>query len=300
MLDKLEFLIALAQEKHFGRAAEKCGVTQPTLSAGIKQLEDGLGVILVRRGARFLGLTGEGERVLEWARRMVGDARAMKQDVDQLKRGLTGHLRIAAIPTALPMVAQLTTPFHIRYPDVRFSVKSRNSESILEHLANLEIDVGITYLDNEPLGKVSTVPLYRERYCLLTTRRSPLSGHKCVTWAELATIPLCLLTRDMQNRRILDRHLQQAGATASVQLESDSVIVLFSHIQTGQWSGVMPEKLTRIFCLTPEIEAIPVVEPGASYTIGLVAGPREPITPLVAAFMREARRAAEEFEKDIT
>ena len=108
MIDKLEFLIALAQEKHFGRAAEACGVTQPTLSAGLKQLEDTLGVMLVRRGSRFLGLTGEGERVLEWARRIVADTRAMKQDVDLHKRGLSGHLRIAAIPTALPIAATLT------------------------------------------------------------------------------------------------------------------------------------------------------------------------------------------------
>jgi DNA-binding transcriptional LysR family regulator len=299
MLDKLEFLIALAQEKHFGRAAEACRVTQPTLSSGIKQLEDALGVILVRRGSRFLGLTGEGERVLEWARRIVADTRAMRQDVDQLKRGLTGHLRIAAIPTALPMAAQLTTPFHARFPEVRYTVQSRNSEDILELLANLKIDVGLTYLDNEPLGKVSTVPLYRERYCLLTTHKSMFAGRKAVTWAEAASIPLCLLTRDMQNRRILDRHLQQAGATASVQLESDSVIVLFSHIQTGQWSGIMPEKLTRIFGLAPEIEAIPVMDPDTAYAIGLIAGPREPITPLIAAFMREAKRVAQQFETEL-
>ena len=68
MIDKLEFLIALAREKNFGKAAEQCGVTQPTFSAGIKQLEDTLGVMLVQRTSRFLGFTAEGERVLDWAR----------------------------------------------------------------------------------------------------------------------------------------------------------------------------------------------------------------------------------------
>ena len=71
MIDKLEFFIALAREKHFGRAAELCGVTQPTLSAGIKQLEGQLGVMLVMRGSRFQGLTPEGVQVLRWARRAV-------------------------------------------------------------------------------------------------------------------------------------------------------------------------------------------------------------------------------------
>ena len=67
MIDKLEYFIALAREKHFGKAAEDCGITQPTLSAGIRQLEDMLGVMLVQRGSRFQGLTPEGQRVLEWA-----------------------------------------------------------------------------------------------------------------------------------------------------------------------------------------------------------------------------------------
>ena len=86
MIDKLEFLIALAREQHFGRAAEACGVTQPTLSAGIKQLEDALGVLLVNRGSRFQGFTPEGERVLEWARRIVGDARAMRQEIRAVRQ----------------------------------------------------------------------------------------------------------------------------------------------------------------------------------------------------------------------
>ena len=78
MLDKLEYLIALSREQHFGRAAETCGVTQPTLSAGIKQLEEMLGVLLVQRGSRFIGFTPEGERTLDWARRIVGDSLAMR------------------------------------------------------------------------------------------------------------------------------------------------------------------------------------------------------------------------------
>ena len=69
MIDKLEFILALAREQHFGRAAETCGVTQPTLSAGVKQLEEQMGVLLVNRGSRFQGFTPEGERVLDWARR---------------------------------------------------------------------------------------------------------------------------------------------------------------------------------------------------------------------------------------
>ena len=152
MIDKLEFLLALAREQHFGRAAETCGVTQQTLSAGVKSLEDRFGVRLVQRGSRFQGFTPEGDRVLAWGRRIVGDARAMQDDVAALRKGLSGHLRIAAVPTALPMVAALTTPYRARYPNVRFSVLSTTSEEIFSLIDNLEADAGLTYLDNEPLA----------------------------------------------------------------------------------------------------------------------------------------------------
>ena len=163
MIDKLEFLLALAREKHFGRAAEACGVTQPTLSAGVKQIEDAFGVLLVNRGSRFQGFTPEGERVLGWARRIVGDARSMREEVHALKHGLSGRLRIAAIPTALAMMERLTTPYRARHPNVQFTIYSRTSVEILDLLENLEIDAGVSYLDNEPIGRVSTVPLYCER-----------------------------------------------------------------------------------------------------------------------------------------
>src|SRR6266498_2643054 len=148
MLDKLEFIIALARERHFGHAAEACGVSQPTFSAGIKQLEDTLGVLLVQRGSRFQGFTPEGERVLDWARRIVGDTRAMKQEINSLKDKLSGEIRIAAIPTVLGMVASLTTPFRARYPDVRFRIQSCTSADVLGLLENLEVDAGLTYIEN--------------------------------------------------------------------------------------------------------------------------------------------------------
>ena len=297
MLDKLEYLMALAREEHFGRAAESCGVTQPTLSAGIKQLEETLGVLLVRRGSRFIGFTPEGQRTLDWARRIVGDARSMRQEITALKKGLTGRLKIAAIPTALAMVAAITTPYRARHPDVRFTILSQTSIQILTQLENLEIDAGITYLDNEPLGRVNTIPLYQERYQLLTSPDAPLGNREQVTWAEVARVPLCLLTPDMQNRRIIDDLLRSAGGDPQPTLESNSVVVLFAHVRTGRWATVMPSKLAETLGLTDTIRAIPIVEPEAVHTIGLVVPAREPMTPLTAALVTEAKRVAKEMEE---
>jgi DNA-binding transcriptional LysR family regulator len=282
--------MALARERHFGRAAEACGVTQPTLSAGVKQLEAQLGVLLVQRGSRFIGFTPEGERTLDWARRILADSRTLQEEMRALKSGLAGQLRIAAIPTALAMVAELTTPYRARHPDVRFTISSMTSIQILTALENLEIDAGITYLDNEPLGRVNMVPLYRERYCLLTSAEATLGNRDSVTWAEVSRVPLCLLTPDMQNRRIIEQLLRAAGGEPRPMLESNSMIVLFAHVRTGQWASVMPEKLAETLGLTETIRAIPITEPEAVHTIGLVVPPREPMTPLAAALVAEARR----------
>jgi DNA-binding transcriptional LysR family regulator len=298
LIEKLELLLSLAKERHFGRAAEACGVTQPTMSTSLKQLEDMLGVMLVQRGSRFQGFTPEGERALDWARRIVGDARAMKQEINGLKDSLSGEIRIAAIPTVLGMVASLTTPFRARHPDVRFRIMSCTSAAVLGLLENLEVDAGLTYIENEPLGKVRSIPLYKESYRLLTSPDGMFGDRKEVTWKEVGQVPLCLLTPDMQNRRIIDRALKSVGAEALPMLTSNSIIVLYTHVKTGRWASVMPAKLAETLGLTANdsVRMIPIVDPVVTYGVGLVVPQRDPMTPLVATLVQIAREVAPSLE----
>jgi DNA-binding transcriptional LysR family regulator len=226
--------------------------------------------------------------VLEWARRIVADTRAMREDIRGLRLGLVGHLRIAAIPTALAMVPALTTPYREQHPGVRFTVLSATSSSVLEQLENFEVDAGLTYLGSEPIGRVRAVPLYRERYRLLTSPASPLGDRDRVSWAEVARIPLCLLTPDMQNRRIIDRLLAVSGPAPTPTLESNSMIALFAHVRTGKWASIMPEKTADMLGLPEQIRNIPIDEPDADRTIGLVVPSREPMTALCAALVQLA------------
>jgi DNA-binding transcriptional LysR family regulator len=292
LIDKLELLLALAKERHFGRAAEACGVTQPTMSTSLKQLEEILGVMLVQRGSRFVGFTPEGERTLDWARRIVGDVRGMREEINSLKAGLSGEIRIAAIPTVLGMVASLTTPFRARHPNVRFRIVSCTSIEVLGLLENLEVDAGLTYLDNEPLGKVRSVPLYDESYRLITAPDSQFGDRDHVTWKEVGEVPLCLLTPDMQNRRIIDRALLAAGTEAKPTLTSNSIIVLYTHVKTGRWASVMPAKLADTLGLSDTVRSIPIVDPLVTYRIGLVVPQRDPMTPMVAALVQTAQEVA--------
>ena len=84
----LQYLTALARERHFARAAAACNVSQPTLSAGIKHLEESLGVLLVERGQRYVGLTPEGERALAMAQRVLADYDGLKQELSEMREGL--------------------------------------------------------------------------------------------------------------------------------------------------------------------------------------------------------------------
>lgn len=292
MIDKLEMFIALAREAHFGRAAEVCGVTQPSLSAAIKQLEEQLGVQLVFRGSRFQGLTPEGQRVLDRARGIVAETRALRDEMRSVREGLAGNLRIGVIPTALPMVARITTPLTARHPRVRVTVLSRTSSEILTGIERLDLDAGITYLDNEPLGRVHSQPLYSEFYRLVCAAGSPMAGRAQVTWAELAGLPLCLLTGDMQNRRIVNQHLAEAGVRAEPAVESNSTITLISHVATGAWVSILPKALADLFAQSGLVRAVPIVAPEAEHLVGLIVAQRDTPTPLIAALLEAARRAA--------
>jgi len=193
------------------------------------------------------------------------------------------------VPTALPIVAELTTPLRERHPDVVFTVVSRSSIDVLTELENLEVDAGLTYVYNEPLGRVRFVPLYPERYHLLIAADAPLGRRAQVTWSEVGSIPLCLLTPDMQNRRIIDSRLREAGVEPAPTLQSNSMVVLFSHVRTGRWASVMPAVLAETMGLTERIRSIPIAEADPPM-IGLVYPQREPLAPLTAALVTEARR----------
>jgi DNA-binding transcriptional LysR family regulator len=290
MIDKLEMLLALAQARHFGRAADAVGVSQPSLSAAIRSLEASLGVPLVRRGSRYEGLTPEGERVLLYARRMVADARALREEVRAARQGLSGTLRLSVIPTALSPAARLTAAFAAAHPDVRLTVLSSTSIAILEDLDGLRIDAGVSYLDNEPLGTKATVPLYEERYALLLRDDHLLAGRDRLAWSELAGLPLCLLTPDMQNRRIVGGLLGQAGVPVAPRIETNSTIVLVSHVLAGTGATILPMGALEPFLDHGPLRAVPLDDPDARHRVGLIVPARDPQTPLVAALLAEARR----------
>ena len=287
-LRHLAYLVALVREEHFGRAARSCHVSQPTLSSGIRRLEREVGFPIVRRSQRYEGLTPEGERVLEWARRILADVGGLDAELDALRGGLSGQLRIGAIPTSLPCLSLLTPPLCRTHPGITVTVHSLNSRQIERGLHDFELELGVTYLDSEPLTGVRTLPLYEEHYVLLTAETDAVAGSEAVTWADAATLPLCLLTGDMQNRRIVDGIFHEAGAEPLPTVETNSISTLFAHVRDGPWSSVMSHAWLHVFDVPAGMRAIPLVAPTTTRTIGLVWLDRDPEPILARALLAAA------------
>lgn len=291
----LRYFIALAREQNHARAATACNVAQPTLSEAVRQLERDLAVPLIdRNGQRFRGLTAEGERVLAWAQRIIADEEALEQELTEMRQGLSGELRFGVIPAAMPMTPLITNSFFLAHPLVTLKLLSHSSIEIQRGLDDGTLDAGLTYLDNEPLKNVRTLPLYRERYLLLTPAGGQFDGLSSVCWRDAARLPLCLLTRDMQNRRIVDRLFAEGGAEKPrVAVETNSVLALIAHVRSGQWSSVIPHTFLRLLgrneASLAGIATIPLTEPQASQGVGLVLSDRDPLPPLARALLKCGR-----------
>ncbi|MCC7312196.1 MAG: LysR family transcriptional regulator [Sulfuritalea sp.] len=294
---KYLYLIALAREKHFGRAAAACHVSPSTLSAAIRDLETELGVAVVERGKQFAGLTPEGRSVVEYAQRMAASAEGLKQELATLRDGLTGRLRLGVIPTALTVVAALTASFARRHPRVTAEVLSLATDEILARLRRFELDAGIVYVESAQVPGLDIVPVWRERHVLLTAADGRFAGREAVRWAEAAMVPLCLLTPDMQNRKTIDSVFAKVGAGVTPMLETSSIVSILAHVGSGHWSSIVPRSVLEQVGTPPGVVAIELVEPAVDWATGLVTLAREPQPPMVASLVAEAKALAEAFEK---
>lgn len=280
-LRQLEYLTALAREQHFGRAAAACHVSQPALSVAIRRLEQELGLELVRRDARSGELTDEGRDLLRWADLTLAGVEGLKSEAARLTSELRGRLRLGAIPTSLPALGGIVEPLLSDHRGVEVEVRSMSSREIGLQLKTHGIDAGITYLDNEPLGNVRTVPIYEERYVFLTPEETE---SETIAWSALDGVRLCLLSGDMQNRRIVDSLLESAGAKVEVRLETNSITALFSFVCAG-WPCIVSRAWLDLYGIPPGMSARAIVDPAAGHRIGLVLPATDLISPTVRALL---------------
>jgi DNA-binding transcriptional LysR family regulator len=191
-LRHLRYFVTLAREQHFAKAAAACGISQPTLSAGLSALEAEFGRRLVERERRFIGLTPHGEAMLPWAEQILGAMSGMASAVAATAAPLKGEFGLAAIPAALPFVGLLGEALLAQNPGITLAVRSATSRAIEHGLHAFEVDAGLTSLDHEPPANVLTVPLYAERYVFLAARGTGFDQHAVISWDEATRQDLCL------------------------------------------------------------------------------------------------------------
>lgn len=270
LLDAMRYLAALAQHRHFGRAAEACHITQPALSNAVRALEQEFGVTIVRRGRQYEGLTPEGERVLASAHRMLHEREALRQELGASVADPGGPLVIACVPTAVPVAARLAARLRERHPAIRPAVRSLSSAEIETGLADLSFDLALGYVDRAQARalKAQVLATYSERYVLL--RRRGAAPCAPMRWADAARLDLCMLTREMHNRHIVDATFAQVGAAVQPVIETNSVLTLMLTVLEGDVCSVMPGVLAELARQYPALELVPLVEPDLRVAMGLL------------------------------
>lgn len=288
----IRYFVVLAAERHFARAAELCDVSQPTLSAGLANLEQELGKRLIVRDRRFVGLTPEGEAVLPWAQQLLATREAMDLAVETPTGPLHGELRLGIIPAAMPLSGMIVEALLGIQPEINVSVRSLTSREIAHGLSASELDAGVTYLDHEPLPDNLAVLLYQESYLLLERiGRAERAG--AIALADALAQPLCVLHQAMQNRRILDKRLQERGLFLRPQVTADSYVALLSLVQSGRFATIIPDSYAAMLPGLDWANIRQFVDPLPASRIGLIVQNRTLQSPMASTALAAARQIAQ-------
>ena len=291
-IQQLEYLLALARERHFGRAASACHVSQPTLSVAIRKLEHELDVVIVLRGQRFEGFTAEGQRVVTWAHRILAERNELLADIERMRGGLTVTARIGAVPTSVPA----SSIGHRQVPATLSGCDSPGGVIVIARdrpaaWRAFELDAGLTYLDAETPPGTRSVELYRERFVLVAASTHPVMQRDEVRWSEAAQLTLCALTTTMRNRRIIDSNMAADGVQFRPVVEADTVGAIYTHLKTLRLASVVAHTWLQAFGMPDGLAMRPMVvhEPGPA--VGLIVLDREPNSFVAEALFAAAAEA---------
>lgn len=241
-LTQLEYILAVYKEKHFGRAAKSCFVTQPTLSMQIQKLEDELGVILFDRSKTPIQQTSEGQLIIEQAQRIIHEQKKLFSIVEESKAELTGEFTLAVIPTLSPFILPLFIQnFVEKYPKVKIQIVENKTEDIIELLKRDEVDAALlaTPLHTNLVEKI----LYYEPFYLFTSPNSPLAKKKIIKEEDLDLKDLWLLDKGNcfrdQVLNICTKHNQQ-DTKSPIKFESGNFETLKNMVLQGHGYTILP------------------------------------------------------------
>ena len=244
---QLRYFLVLAEELHFGRAAERLHISQPPLSASLKQLEEDLGARLLDRSGRQVTLTPAGELFRQQAGRLLnqlGDARDM---VRRLGHATGGRLRIGFTPTMLfRSVPSAVAAFRTRYPDVELQLLEHNSADQLEALALGRIDLGFIHALPLP-DSVNSLTIAEEPFVCCLPGDHPLAGRRRIALEELAHAPLVMFSRSLASHyhdRIMSL-FRMVDVEPRVRHEVSQWLTIVAMVANGMGVSLVPRALVH-------------------------------------------------------
>lgn len=288
-LKDMEFLTALARRKHFARAAEDCGVSQPAFSMRLRKIEEGLGVALVKRGNRFQGFTTEGDTMLRHAHKIMDDLKIMEQDIRSATGEITGSLSVGIVPTAVIYAARAVDRLRRKHPGITVRLHTASSLAIQQGVDNGQFEAGFTYGEGLAPHLHQIDPVYAERYLLLVPDQMYRTEDKTITWEQAAELQLCLLEPDMQNRRIIDDVFRNAGLAPEIVAASNGFLASVVLAGEGAAATIVPEHLVGLFGKMRGVRALRLVEPVLEMPVCLFTRSRDFTLPTVDALRRVCR-----------
>ncbi|MEM6586941.1 MAG: LysR family transcriptional regulator [Pseudomonadota bacterium] len=288
-LKDLECLVALSRTRHFARAAQECGLSQPAFSMRIRHLEENLNTPIVQRRNRFQQLTPEGEKVLHHARDILERTRNLEREIRATKGEVTGSLVLGVVPTATAMAAQLAIRLHDDHEGLRTRIITASSLAILQGIEDRQFDAGLTYADGVSADLMHIDPVYDEHYVLVAPKEMVADKSDTITWGQAALLPLTLLEPAMQNRKIIDRVFQDAGTRPRVIFDSNGFNAAIVIAKQGNAATIVPKVLIKELGDEGDIVVLDLVEPRVEKKIALVA-PRQTTKTVILGAVRAAVR----------
>ncbi|SDU11445.1 LysR family transcriptional regulator [Halopseudomonas salegens] len=293
---QLQFLIALDDTRHFGQAAERCHVTQPTLSMRLRQLEEQLGLTLVQRDQRFHDFTPEGKRILAWARSLMRAHDGLLAEAAACRGQLIGTLRLGMVPLAGFNPARLLALWRQEYPELSLQLTTLSSEQILEQLASNQLDLGLGYLNKIDPASFASLTLAMPTMGLLFAPAHVSPPSDSPNWQEVARLPLGLLSSGMHFRQAVEQALRSRGLRANLVIESDAVQQLLHSVRYGLCCSVIPYD-ADLLASNPDLNWIAIAESSNLAPIGLLIRRQKP-TSVIAQTCFNAAKPLEMVQPD--
>ncbi|HTV47127.1 MAG TPA: LysR substrate-binding domain-containing protein [Phycisphaerae bacterium] len=264
----LKGFLATAEELHVTRAAKRLGISQPTLSQTIHDLERIIGMPLFDRIGRHIGLTDVGESLLNPVRRILQDiGRTFDDMISDLRGGRSGSLRVGLVPILLgDVLPSLIAAYHREFPQVQLFIENGNSRVIQQRLLTGLLDFGMVFGDIES-DELITESLYVESFMLGCSRDNPLVKKNRIRLVDLLRQPLVITPKGYLNRRLLEAAAQKMGLKLQVAMEINDVQIMMdvaarSHLVTVVTAHAGREQ--------PMLAVVPIVDPELTYQANLV------------------------------